>query len=637
MKYRASRASIRSLSGWVCAVAVCVGARTQAAIVGPTDVAGCVLWLDASDTETITLTDGRVSAWRDKSGGGAHQTQGDAARRPVTGQALLNGRNALTFDGSRWLAGPAVLQPGDDAFSYFAVWQRVDAGTAAQTVFEQSQTPQVTGTRAALLTVGSAKQYGFNGQGNDAHNLGSYTPGAWVLTGLELDGRASRNVFLYSDSTNHVGAINMTTQYTGATGTRVGCKLTNSGEILNGLIAEIIVFDRVLSDTDRNAVLFYLQEKWGLERGFQDYALLIDFEHDRLPEGWITNGAAFATQPVNSTRVAFGPRGEWFVGTHENTKTAGTAIQGDAPTGTLAGVAFILSNNTVRARVAGGSRFNAGSELQVQLERETGPDVWQVARKASGWNGETMRESRWNVRNLIGERVRFRVVDLFDGTWGQLIADDIRVLDEPMPRALRADFSGTALPAELIVQRPYQSPDVALTGTGTVRMALLNGTHDIWSATDRGPKVLLNTVDDDTFTLETHLVCRSYTNSSNMAGLILMFEEPDANTFDPVMFGVHRDGVIVQGPSVTATNALPGVVTNIRLRVRGRGDRFTYEYSVDGETWPAIRSDTLPGKVLLHAGLFCKDWSLPSALEVEFDYLNYTAAPIPRGTLISVL
>ena len=626
-------------TGWrmsAVGLAVGVGAAVsvRAAIGVPTDVGGCVLWLDASDASSVVLTDGRVSEWQDKSGNRGTVSQADEAKRPVAGVTTLNGRNTMTFEGGKWLGGPPVLQQGDDTFSYFAVWQRLYTNAVAQVVFEQSQSPQATGTRASLLTTGD--RYGFYGQSNDI-KLGSFTPGEWKLTGMEVDGRATRNVQVYDNAVFYAGAVNITTQNVGTNGTRVAAKLVNSGENLIGTIAEILVYDRVLSDSDRNAVLYYLQQKWGLDCGHRDVAMLVDFEHDCFPEGWVTNGDAFVTQPVCSTRAAFNNRGDWLVGTYDKDKNGGTSAQGDFPTGTLTGTSFVLSNNTIRARVGGGYWVGAGQECQLQLERESAPGVWQVVRKATGPNGETMREIRWNCSGLIGQTVRFKMVDNYAGTWGQVSADDLRVLDEPMPRALTADFSGTDLPPALIAQRPYQSPEVALTGTGTVRLALLSGTHDIWSAADRGPKVLLNTVDNDAFTLETHLVSRTYTNASNMAGLILMFEEPDANTFDCVMFGAHRDGLIIQGPSVASTNALPGVITDVRLRVKGWGDRFTYEYSTDGADWVTVRTDNLPGKVLLHAGLFCKDWSAASALAVEFDYLGYQAAPIPKGTCILVL
>jgi len=610
----------------------------NAAISSPDELDGCVLWLDAADTATITVTEGRVSQWSDKSATAAHMIQADAAKRPLTGQLNLNGLNTLYFDGTRWLGGAAVLQQGDDSFSYFALWQRMDENTSARTVFEQADIAAAKGTRAALLTIGNGRTYGFNGQSNDAHTLAPYLPGQWMMSGLEIDGRATRNVSLYSNGDFYLGSINIETQSTGVSGACVGCKVANKAEIMSGYIAEIIVFDRVLSDMDRNAVLYYLQEKWGVDCGYQDYAMLIDFEHDLFPEGWQTNGAAFVTQPVNSTRVNFFKEGDWFVGTYENTKVGSTTIQRDSPTGSVTGTSFVLSNNTIRALVGGGHRFNSGTELQLQLERAVDDDTWQVIRKASGWEGNSMREICWNTHNLMGETVRFRIVDLYGGTWGQIMVDSIRVLDELPPREHVTSFDEGELPEWLTIQRPYDTPQVELTAQNTLRIAMPSRSCDLWQTVNRAPKVLLNTVDDDIFTLETHLVSRAYTNSISwhMSGLILMFEEPDANTFDPVMFGVYaQSGIRVEGPSITAPfNALSGSISDIWLRIEGRMNKFVFSYSTDGVNWEVMRTDEFPGKVLMQTGIFCKEWSGVSAVEVEYDYLSYVAEPAIKGTTI---
>jgi hypothetical protein len=64
----------------------------------PLTVANCELWLDASDSSSVTLTSSAVSQWNDLSGNNRHATQGTANNRP-TYSATVNGRNVITFDG----------------------------------------------------------------------------------------------------------------------------------------------------------------------------------------------------------------------------------------------------------------------------------------------------------------------------------------------------------------------------------------------------------------------------------------------------------------------------------------------------------------------------------------------------------
>lgn len=55
------------------------------------------LWLDASDSGTITITDSKVSQWNDKSGNAKNATQTTALYRPVVVSAAMNNKDVLDF------------------------------------------------------------------------------------------------------------------------------------------------------------------------------------------------------------------------------------------------------------------------------------------------------------------------------------------------------------------------------------------------------------------------------------------------------------------------------------------------------------------------------------------------------------
>jgi hypothetical protein len=55
------------------------------------------LWLDASDTATITASSGAVSQWDDKSGNARHAVQATGSLQPTTGADTQNSLNVLTF------------------------------------------------------------------------------------------------------------------------------------------------------------------------------------------------------------------------------------------------------------------------------------------------------------------------------------------------------------------------------------------------------------------------------------------------------------------------------------------------------------------------------------------------------------
>ena len=80
----------------------------------PTGISNLALWLDASDSGTITL-DGsnNVSQWDDKSGENNHVTQATPGDRPLTGTRTLNGLNVLEYQDANHNLQSAALTGGD--------------------------------------------------------------------------------------------------------------------------------------------------------------------------------------------------------------------------------------------------------------------------------------------------------------------------------------------------------------------------------------------------------------------------------------------------------------------------------------------------------------------------------------------
>ena len=77
----------------------------------PATLASLELWLDASDTSTITHTTNAVSQWSDKSGNGEHVVQSTAANKPSTGTSMLAGKNVVSFYGDDYLQNTTVSVP----------------------------------------------------------------------------------------------------------------------------------------------------------------------------------------------------------------------------------------------------------------------------------------------------------------------------------------------------------------------------------------------------------------------------------------------------------------------------------------------------------------------------------------------
>jgi beta-fructofuranosidase len=227
----------------------------------PTD--GLVLRLDASAPEAFgEVREGKVQRWRDVSGKGNHVKAEGEAQPPSLVPKALNGLPVVRFSGKEYLDGPAVLSEGDSNFTIAAVWMRTPAGDDAQVICEQAAPG--TGRRASLLTV--RDRYGFNGQNNDQHRLVAFRKKLFNISVLTLDGTGAVRL-LHNDNTGGTGSrglIGRERQNTGAKAFRVGAKIAGGGERLCGDIAEILVYDRVVTIEEVKAINEYLGQKWGL-------------------------------------------------------------------------------------------------------------------------------------------------------------------------------------------------------------------------------------------------------------------------------------------------------------------------------------------------------------------------------------
>jgi hypothetical protein len=218
------------------------------------------LWLDASDTSTITASSGSVSQWDDKSGNGYNVTQATAANQPTTGSTTINGRNVISFDGGDSISYTATTVTLNQPNSVFAVVSS-DSG--------------VTGTRSVVNGTGATNALVYVTASSERRvGIWASPPGGQVVTssltaltdqtqpaviGGIFDGSSSR-IRLNGASS---GAVNAGTMAKGG-GFRIGANAAETGEFWIGKIAEVLFFDSLLSSNEIADVETYLAAKWGV-------------------------------------------------------------------------------------------------------------------------------------------------------------------------------------------------------------------------------------------------------------------------------------------------------------------------------------------------------------------------------------
>jgi len=248
----------KTLLSLVVAAVICgPGIPAQAAF-QPSDLANLALWLDASDAGTVVVDgSGFIQQWSDKSLGGYHAGQPVTAERPVLNSTAMNGLPAVRFDGvddGLIIADSLSLSR---PYTAFIVDQYYGA--------TQGRTLQ---SRDINWLMG--KWAGKNGHYADGWVTNS---GAnWAGTGNPAIGEA---MGLSSRSYYFLDGNNITNSYT-PTGVPGKLGLVSEGayggEVSQADVAEVIIYDRLLTEPERQQVGAYLQGKYGISGGYDDSA-----------------------------------------------------------------------------------------------------------------------------------------------------------------------------------------------------------------------------------------------------------------------------------------------------------------------------------------------------------------------------
>ena len=214
-----------------------------------------MLWLDASDTSTITESSGSVSNWADKSSNGYNFPQSTGGLQPQTEVDTQNSLNVLTFNGSKelnWDAG--FVDTFNGSSTMFVVSKRdVDSGSQGLMSSENN--------KLVLFYAAPAGEIDFR-----SNNAVAASVTATSVTTTNYNVIRSRR-----SGTTQAVAVNGGAEFTntngsditGVTDGLIGATDGGSNK-LTGKIAEIIVYGRSLTATEITNVENYLSNKWGI-------------------------------------------------------------------------------------------------------------------------------------------------------------------------------------------------------------------------------------------------------------------------------------------------------------------------------------------------------------------------------------
>ncbi len=208
---------------------------------------GLILWLDAEDYSSGT--------WPDKSGTGNTVSQNTSGNQPTLVTNGLNGNPVVRFDGSQYLNLDWNLPNSSlttDAITIFLVLKNDDMNGGTQVVMGNYNS-----TDEVSISI-SSQNDSIVARITDYNTSCTFTdqPGPYVLT-FDYDSATMRTFVdgLLTDNFSTNEDIDWESTAIGRSG--IGTARNWAGDI-----AEIRIYDSVLSDTERQAIESELQAKW---------------------------------------------------------------------------------------------------------------------------------------------------------------------------------------------------------------------------------------------------------------------------------------------------------------------------------------------------------------------------------------
>ena len=225
----------------------------------PTDLPvknGLNLWLDAADDTTFSYSSGTsVSQWRDKSGSNFHASQATVGSQPSR-STFQNSRKTVNFDGTN----DTVTIPSFVSNSEMSIFVVSNCGN---TLFIEHSNDANSNQGFYFYGGGSGMISITRATGSLIYNSNWLSGGYSVASAVNSTGL---DLLTYKNGTQQTIISDQRGSITNSYVTNtlyIGSRGANS-IWSNGPIAEIIIYNRKVTDTERKQIHTYLGQKWGI-------------------------------------------------------------------------------------------------------------------------------------------------------------------------------------------------------------------------------------------------------------------------------------------------------------------------------------------------------------------------------------
>jgi hypothetical protein len=220
---------------------------------------GLMLWLKA-DTG-VTLTSNKVSSWSDQSGSGNTATQTVAANRPTVVASAINGLPAVKFASatSQFLKLPAGMANFSSGASIFAIVSPTTFPTAARildfgngSASDNLLIQEPSSNAAALYTYNGSSPTSVTG--SSALTANQYQ----LLEAVDGSGTAT----LYTNAVQQAQNTSMNSLNNITRANNFIGQASAGGSYFNGEIAEILVYNRAVTASEKASIEGYLLSRY---------------------------------------------------------------------------------------------------------------------------------------------------------------------------------------------------------------------------------------------------------------------------------------------------------------------------------------------------------------------------------------
>ena len=221
----------------------------------PTDISGCALWLDGSDSAYVlngsdaACADGDgVKTWQDRSGNLRHFTQATSGSRPTYKTSIINSKNVVRFSVSDL---SKTSMPSLSSSTFFLVMK--SSSTPSQYILDFGEingNAIIGGFSGGLMEVYS----------NPRLSIGALdTSAAHIYNLIRNSSTPLTSTYRDNTSISSSGSIDSTpASATWTLGSASALVVPTKGDI-----CELIVYDTDIGSTNRTTVYDYLKAKWG--------------------------------------------------------------------------------------------------------------------------------------------------------------------------------------------------------------------------------------------------------------------------------------------------------------------------------------------------------------------------------------